>query len=405
MAAPLATVAVKVGAEVAKDPKKAGQFVLYIVIGIFAFIFFLAAVIGSFFSALFGEDLDADFEISSSQIYQDIDGTYQEYLEFLEESMDEREAELLEQYEKKGIEVKIVKQINRMNYAYIFAYLTQRDDAYKYGDPVVYDSDGVLAFMKQLGQIYMRTMIPKAPTEGIPATEDPLITEIVLYNGVPSPTEAAAFMSADETVQEAYLISFDMYTDFLGSEGINISGLSLYDTSLSFIDGKELADRLIEIPTYYQNDFRSTPYGSGSIATTGCAPTSIAMVLSYLRGEEITPVDVVRYVGNKYYVKGSGSSWSIFPACATKWKVSCTDLGYDIDSLLAAVKNGDPVIASMGAGTFTSSGHIIVITGITEDGFFIVNDPNKSNFTKYKTNLFSINLVFKEAKNFWKYSN
>ena len=112
-------------------------------------------------------------------------------------------------------------------------------------------------------------------------------------------------------------------------------------------------------------------------------------------------MDVVNWTGNRYYVPGQGSSWSIFSACASHWGVGCSSIGRNAEAVINALKAGKPVIASMGPGTFTKAGHLIVIKGVTKDGYFIINDPNEGNFNKYGTERFSINTVMSQSKQFW----
>lgn len=44
----------------------------------------------------------------------------------------------------------------------------------------------------------------------------------------------------------------------------------------------------MQIPHYLQTDYGNIPYGGGSIASSGCGPTSFAMIASYLTGNTIT---------------------------------------------------------------------------------------------------------------------
>ena len=60
-----------------------------------------------------------------------------------------------------------------------------------------------------------------------------------------------------------------------------------------------------------------------------------------------------------------------------------------------ALEAGYPVIAHMGAGTFTKSGHYILLRGLTEDGRVLVNDPNSE---KRSYQAYDISLIVKEAK-------
>lgn len=48
-------------------------------------------------------------------------------------------------------------------------------------------------------------------------------------------------------------------------------------------------------------------------------------------------------------------------------------------TVLNALKQGKPVICSQTRGIFTGGGHYIVLSGITNDGKIMVNDPNKNN--------------------------
>jgi hypothetical protein len=72
-------------------------------------------------------------------------------------------------------------------------------------------------------------------------------------------------------------------------------------------------------------------------------------------------------------------------------------VGADADVILGALRDGHPVIAHMGKGTFTNDGHYIVLRGIAEDGKIFVNDPNSSSRSQ-KT--YSLDLIMREAKTF-----
>ncbi len=75
------------------------------------------------------------------------------------------------------------------------------------------------------------------------------------------------------------------------------------------------------------------------------------------------------------------------------------NLGGNISAAIEAIQNGHPVIVSVN-GYFTSGGHFMVLTGVTEDGYFIVNDPNGANVRRFGTNRFSIDLVRNHAVNY-----
>ena len=46
------------------------------------------------------------------------------------------------------------------------------------------------------------------------------------------------------------------------------------------------------------------------------------------------------------------------------------------EAINASLDKGNPIIASVHPGKFTTVGHIILITAKDEDGNYIINDPN-----------------------------
>ena len=139
----------------------------------------------------------------------------------------------------------------------------------------------------------------------------------------------------------------------------------------------------MQIPHYLQTDYGNIPYGGGSIATSGCGPTSFAMVASYLTSKTITPVDAVSWCGNSYYKPGVGTYWSYFAAAASHFGCGSVTQTNDPNRVLKALSEGHPVISSQSAGLFTRGGHFIVLRGVTASGKVLVNDPNDSASKNY----------------------
>ncbi|MFR5150019.1 MAG: lysozyme family protein [Ruminococcus sp.] len=124
----------------------------------------------------------------------------------------------------------------------------------------------------------------------------------------------------------------------------------------------------MQIPHYLQTDYPSIPYGGSSIASSGCGPTSFAMIASYLTGSTITPVDAVAWCGNAYYAPGAGTYWSYFQAASEHFGCGTVTQTTDANAVLQALSQGCPVISSQGPGLFTSGSHFIVLRGITASG-------------------------------------
>lgn len=139
----------------------------------------------------------------------------------------------------------------------------------------------------------------------------------------------------------------------------------------------------MQIPHYLQTDYGNIPYGGGSIASSGCGPTSFAMIASYLTGTTITPVDAVSWCGNSYYMPGVGTYWSYFAAAANHFGCGSVTQTSDPNAVLRALSQGHPVISSQRPGLFTSGGHFIVLRGVTAGGKVLVNDPNDSVSKNY----------------------
>lgn len=132
---------------------------------------------------------------------------------------------------------------------------------------------------------------------------------------------------------------------------------------------------------------REEPWGSasygngwaGTIAANGCGPTSMAMVLSSLTGNYVTPIQMANYAtANGHVMPGDGGSyWSLFPSAARSYGLSCTQT-YSRSAVVDALSRGALVITSQDnslGNYWTYGGHFIVLTGVNSDGRITVNDP------------------------------
>lgn len=116
-----------------------------------------------------------------------------------------------------------------------------------------------------------------------------------------------------------------------------------------------------EFPHYYQRDWPGA-YGTSTIPTSGCGPTSLAMVLAGLTGDtSITPQIVVDAINaywpsGAYYVPGVGSSHCIFRSDFLQTYFGVTsELSYPSESqAIAALEKGYGLIGG-------EDGHILAI--------------------------------------------
>lgn len=155
-----------------------------------------------------------------------------------------------------------------------------------------------------------------------------------------------------------------------------------------------------EFINYYQYNY-SEPYSEGTIATSGCGPTSLAMVLTYLLGEEVSPVEMAE-LGNGSYTCSEGTYWSYFGDMADRYGVNCEQMGISEDNIINNLENGETLIMSVGPGHFTSEGHFIVLRGIDENNNIIVSDPaseDRSNKT------WDLDVFLNEGTQIWSFDN
>lgn len=142
-------------------------------------------------------------------------------------------------------------------------------------------------------------------------------------------------------------------------------------------------------------------YGDDVLAITGCGPTCLSMVSIYLLHDtEMTPAWMADYsTQNGYSVYGNGTSWSLMSEGASGLGLEATELPLDEGQIESALDNGSPIIAIMGPGDFTDSGHYIIFTG-WHDGNVSVNDPN-SRIRSEK--LWNFEQIKSQIRNLWSY--
>lgn len=147
-------------------------------------------------------------------------------------------------------------------------------------------------------------------------------------------------------------------------------------------DGREyLTGGSHEVAYYDQTDdaWQGKPYGTDNIGRYGCGPTAMSMVVSTLTETEVDPAEMARHcVKHGYWAKKHGSYWSIVPGVAEDFGLTCTSLlpeEADKDRIVHSLATGQLLVALMGPGHFTNSGHFIVLRGLTLDGSVLVADP------------------------------
>ena len=137
-------------------------------------------------------------------------------------------------------------------------------------------------------------------------------------------------------------------------------------------------DGVTEVVYFNQLDQRyaNQPYGTDNIGGYGCGPTAMSIVVSSLTNEIVDPTAMAKWAyENGGWCKGQGSYHSLIPNAAKAWGLTVEGCRADEPQrILDALSQGRLVVAIMGKGHFTTTGHFIVLRGV-QDGKLLVADP------------------------------
>ena len=162
-------------------------------------------------------------------------------------------------------------------------------------------------------------------------------------------------------------------------EGFELQGEIAYEGDRANTWNIELGD-YVGLTYYNQTDSRwanhmysSTGNRSQTIGSSGCGPTSAAMIVTATRGA-ITPDEMGDlFVQYGYRSANNGTYWSAFRAVADEFNIGYTETS-DIQRALQLLQNNNYVVVSVGNGLFTTGGHFIILTELNGDTI-TVYDP------------------------------
>lgn len=154
-------------------------------------------------------------------------------------------------------------------------------------------------------------------------------------------------------------------------------------TELVTRDGQEyLTGGNLTLPYFNQGDaqWAEKLFGRDPIGRYGCGPTALAMAVSGMTKNLITPEALASWAASAGYAAlHSGSYLSIVPGTAARYGLDCASIpvaGATADTLYDALASGGVMVALVGPGHFTSGGHFILLHGVTLSGDILVADPN-----------------------------
>ena len=157
------------------------------------------------------------------------------------------------------------------------------------------------------------------------------------------------------------------------------------------------------VPILYQKDpqWSSHSYAGSTLSETGCGPACLAMVYVYFTGDTAqSPATIADMATSAGCAGADGTAWLFMTSGAQTLGISAEELPADRDLIVMHLNFGNPIIAVMGAGDFTTEGHFIVLTGINGDNSITIHDPNSVERTYQTWDLDSLMIQF---RNLWVY--
>lgn len=192
----------------------------------------------------------------------------------------------------------------------------------------------------------------------------------------------------DFQVQYGYNQQLGIYEkDYIEGSGQSYEGVIFTDGGREVIYYNQLDER-----------WANTMYGtSGTIGEAGCGPTAMAIITSTLTGQAHDPVELSEWsVANGHRCEGNGSYHSLIPSAAEAYGLSWKSVPPDDpQAMVDALADGKLIVALMSKGHFTSSGHFIVLRGVTTEGKILVADPASHKRSEQEWDL---SIILNEAR-------
>ncbi len=159
-----------------------------------------------------------------------------------------------------------------------------------------------------------------------------------------------------------------------------------------------------EVPFLYQIDpqWSDEPYAGGNILENGCGPTCLSMVYVSLTGKtDLDPAAMARFSEQNGFTVDGMTAWALMTDGAAMLGLHSSELPASAAEVRAALEAGRPVICSVRPGDFTTTGHFIVLAGLTKDGQVMVRDPNSAGNGDHPWDL---DRILDQCANLWSFT-
>ena len=140
-------------------------------------------------------------------------------------------------------------------------------------------------------------------------------------------------------------------------------------------------------------------YNENLMGLSGCGPTCMSMAAIQLTGNRtLNPWEMAKFAEEHgFNVVGDGTSWSFFTDGARLLGLDSVPITPEAQRIFDNLEVGNPIVAVMGPGDFTTTGHYILLAG-TEDGKIRVNDPNS---VRNSETLWDVETIVEQAQAMW----
>lgn len=185
--------------------------------------------------------------------------------------------------------------------------------------------------------------------------------------------------------------------------------LSLKNNMIASVDSELDVVYFNQGDSQWSKHYFSGPSGGNTIKAAGCGPTSMAICISTLTKKNVTPIETCDWAAAKgYYVQGNGWRHSVVPALAKQYGLNCQPIGNSKQKLLEALSQKKLVVAIMGKGHFTTSGHYIVLRGLENQNVLVADCGSRARSKQ----AWNVDIILNEARKssgaggpFWVISN
>ena len=194
------------------------------------------------------------------------------------------------------------------------------------------------------------------------------------------------------------------YADFVSVTGKKV--VKLYDDTPKTI----IPVDYLQTDARWNNKSYAAKGETSTIGSAGCGPSCAAMVIAALADSSVTPATTAAWsLAHGYKALHQGTYYSYFAPQMAAYGIDCKQLnGATVyhgagsaktinAKALEAVKNGNWIIACMGKGDWTSSGHFVLWYGVDGSNALIM-DPNSTKASRRKA---SIATFQHQAKFYW----